>query len=562
MNGDSDIIKNLEYVANAFEEIFGKRLLFIAQVDARRKAVSDIINNDAIFMEKDPNFVLIRMIEETNRQSQNFLTFLRNLRAKRAQIQQLESELSTFVLEQLQRTEEGFGGEDSFDIFWRLYGVIAKNPDKNYIEGFLITPPHPFEFQKALSKLKGGKFARELRKLIEGLTNQESLYLTRYLAEVSNWHNREINTEEVPFFVSKTNSFLYGGGMYLGIYSYFKDKALLSYILKSHAILHLMRYQQELALLEKLKEDVISYHTDADWAKSTSRFMQFYNRINKIADTFASRFGNPATAAKFLENKERFGEWPEKWLEFIESELSEISAPNYRRTQIIQPFVLELERIFGLRLSELRATKKPRLEELKTKLEELIRARTESENVSARSITQASENFKKEFGKRSRNLRRKFEILSNNCIDKMMDFVNAKYNLIERRIRLEIYRRLRNAHAAVKSEKKFVQHSLNTIGQDFEGNLLNPNRFIALLYDFHKLAIITSIASESLRSIGVVLSRRDVLRRIGTLNNYLLAAEKAYTQMDNFILTELGFLVENQEPNVRREEYGRATTRS
>ncbi len=553
MNDEELIVSNLKRVEAILEQVFGNRLSELAKIDARRITISKIISDDKEFLAKDPNIVLIRFIRDNwENTNHNFLLFLRSLRAKKNQIQLFEGELAANLLRELKRTETEFGNEDNFNKLIALYINITTYPEKDYIIGYLKTSPHSKELQNAINSIRNVAIGNHIRETIAALTNEELDYLIKYHNEISFWNNKEAITEDIQFFTAKISSFLYGRGeQYLGLFTYFKDEKLEQMIKSNPAYLQLTRYNLQLLYLRRLKEKIQTYQT-GDW----TQFEEVYNNVKRIADKFVREFGNPKIASELFVEKKEIREYPERWLQDIDAKIAEISSVQYRKTNVIGPFIREIERIFNLRINELRSMAKPEVDELKDAIKSLINL----EKNSAENIIKEATKFREKMRKKLGKLRKDFDAISNRCVDALHDFVEAKIRIIHKGVMPEILLRLKNAKALVKNEGQFVQHSMQVIGPDLERALIDPVRGIALLYDLDKAFRATAGASYNLRSMGNIFTRKDTLRKLDDLNKNLEVAEKAYSDLDRFILTELGFLVQNiTNEEVRREDYGRTT---
>ena len=548
---DEVIIRNMGNISNIFDKIFGEKLSKIAQIDAKRIAVAKIISNDNLFLTRDPNAQLVLLVQNTYRESKgNSLLFLKSLRAKREWIKKFEGELSEYLLSQLERTEKEFGNEESFRILIELYLVVAGNADRDYVVGFIKTPPHQTELRNAVNRIKHLKIKKGIREIIAALTEEELTYLTRYLAEVASWHGREAITEDIEFFKRKANSFLYGQAEpYLGLLSYFKDEKLEQ--LKSNpAHLQLDRYNLMLLYLRRLRNKISAYKT-GDW----TQFEEVYNNVKKIANTFIREFGNSEIGQELFEEKKEFREYPERWLYDMDREIAEISSPQYRKAKVIVPFIAEIERIFNLRINELRNTAKPEIAHLKEALKPLIKL----EKNSSDNILKETSNFRRKMRERIKNLRNEFDALSNIAIDALYDFVNTKDRIVNQDIRQQVLFRLQNAQAFVRKEKQYIQNSLQTIGPDLEVTSNDPIRNIALLFSFDKAFRATAGTGYNLRSIGAIFTQRSIFRKINELNRSIETADRGYSKLNSFITEILGFLVQPSS-QVRREDY--ATTRT
>ena len=263
MTEDNDlVIENLKRAVSIFEEMFGERLTELAKIDARRVSILKLMHDDKEFLVNDQDASLVRIIKETWKMSnKNFLAFLRSLRSKKIQIRIFESELASYILSELDRTETEFGGD--FSKLIDMYINILTFPEENYIVSYIKTPPHRAELENAISKIKNKKIADVIRKAIIDLINEEMEYLVRYLDEVSSWNNKEAITEDLQFFTAKVSSFLYGRGeQYPGLFTKFKDEKLEQTIKSNPAYLQFSRYNLQLLYLRRLREKIKTYQQE------------------------------------------------------------------------------------------------------------------------------------------------------------------------------------------------------------------------------------------------------------------------------------------------------------
>ncbi|MBI2101216.1 hypothetical protein HYT53_01270 [Candidatus Woesearchaeota archaeon] len=564
------ILKNLEEAEAIFKELFEKRLDEVAKLDAKRIEISKAISNDKEFYAKDPNLLLIGLIENTYRESKgNFLLFLRSLRMKRAWIERLQGELPQDVLKQLQRTEAEFGNRDTFRILIQLYLHIIQNADKDYIVGFMRTEPHPLELRSAISYIKNKTLANRIREAISALTKEELDYLVKYHREITLWRSKEVVTEDIPFFVLRTRIFIEGGERgYLGLFSIFKDEKLRQKLVSSPAFLRLMRHKEQAAFLMKLRNDVMSYKTDPKWEK----FLKFYDDVEKIADELRNKFGNPEVdygllgaiyshlgkkeiASELFENKSKFRQFPQKWLEYFNNLLWLVNSKENKRKHVIEPFINEMDRIFGDRIHELIVMTLPEISQLKDALTPLIKL----EKNSFDKIMEETADSRKNARKRLQKLREKFDDASDRCIDALTDFAEAKYRIVNVEIMQEILLRLKNAKTYAQNEGQFGRHSLQVIGDDLEKAVSNPIKGLTLLYNFDKASRATINVSYNLRSIGNIFTRKEILAKLEELNRYMETTSRTYHKLEGLINTNLQFLFEpKSEEQSKGEEYGKS----
>ncbi len=547
-NENDAIISKLKQVDTILDQVFGDRLSKIVEIDARRIKISKVIGTNENLLSNNPNLKLILLIQNTYKEiNGNLLLFLRSLRAKRTWVKSLDGELSNYVLNQLERTETEFGYKESYKLFIEIYTKILVNQDREYIIGFLKTSPHPAELKNALEGIKNKKTVNKIREAIFALTNEELDYLVKYHEEINSWKNKEVITEDVQFFNAKINSFLYGKiEKYIGILSYFKDEELGQIILKNPAYLQLTRYNLQLIYLRRIQKKIESYKT-GDW----SQFNDFYTNIKKIAGTFVREFGNNNVAEWLLQGKDSIREYPQRWLQEIDKKILEVSSVKYRKVNVIVPFIKEMERVFNLRIDRLINKTSPEINDLKEALKPLIKL----EKDSADNIMAEIAKYRKGIKKILEKIRKDFDVINNRCVDSLYDFYKAKIDVIDGDIKPEIKNLLANAKVSNENEKQFLQYLLKTTGNDLEITSTDPKRVIGLLYSLDKADRALKTTGYSLRSIAMMITKEQILRKIGNLNKNLEITEKAFNNLDMFIMKKLKFLIE-QDKDTNKEQRG------
>lgn len=551
INENDIIISKLKRVDTILDKVFGDRLSKIAEIDAKRIRISKVINTDEKILSNSPDLQLIMLIQNTYKEiNGNPLLFLRSLRAKKEWINSLDSELANNLLYQLGRTEIEFGNKESFKILIDIYIILVKN-DKHYIIGFLKTPPHTAEFKNSLENIKNKKIANKIKNVILALTNEELDYMIKYNEEINSWENKEAITEDVQFFSAKINSFLYGRDEnYLGISFYFKDGELEQTILKNHAYLQLTRYNLQLLYLKKIAKKIESYKT-GDW----SQFNDFYGNIKKIAGTFIREFGNENVAEWLLKGKDGIREYPQRWFQEINQKILEVSSVQYRKVNVIVPFIKEMKRIFNLRIHELTNKISPEIDDLKEALKPLIKL----EKDSASNIISEIAKYRNGIKKRLEKIKKDFDAISNRCIDSLYNFYKAKTDVIDVGVKPEIKKSLANAKAFNENEKQLLQYITKTAGNDLEATSTDPKRVINLLYGLDKANRAFMNTGYNLRSIVMMLTKEEILRKIDNLNRNLEITEKEFDNLNKFIMEKLIFLIEEEANKQQRGvDYGRS----
>lgn len=557
------------------DEIFDTRVEDVARIDTKRVQVQEGLRDENKFIERDLNTQLIRLIENTyNLESKgNSVLFIRNLRRKREWIKaSFKGKLAESVLHELDRTERHFGPQAAVAVLLNLYALTAaKEADKAYVVGFLKTPPHPDETRNAVNTLTNKKVADNIRQAIASLTSEELEWLVRYLAQVKAWEGSESVNEDIPFFDLEIKSMLYGGRGFRGLVSDFNDKEIEHRSTSNPAYLQLTRFPRFLMYLGRIRDKIAGYLKD-EWVG----YEEVIRNAKKIANNLKAEFGNAEIADGFLEKiqfkKGFFGkgkarrQFPAELLQYFNERLAEFSSRDYRRAKVIFPFIKEMERIFSLRIEQLRSGKQTDVKGLKDALWPIVN----SERYSAENILEETKRARDRIKGKIERLRAEFEYLSGNCLDASRDFFYARWQTIDLGIRKQILFRLQNALAYAKRLMPYVKHARQIADADLEVTTAIPAYGISLLSNLANASQLAEGVSENARSIADIFTERSIQEKIKELNTYMEIVEREYKVLDQFMENNLKFLISQagQETSVptqsslvseRREEDGRTT---
>lgn len=544
----AEILESAEAALREAEEVLESRLAKIIEVDKKRVGAEKIFEeNPNLLLEQ--NSKLKEIVTGTYRENRgNPLLFVRGLRVKRAWVQNLRGETSYAVLKHLNRTPAEFGDERFFGTLIDLFmmaGEAAGERDRAEGQGafdaervvqFIKTESNRNGILAALQHIKNRKAAERIRKAILELTNEEMEYLVRYENQAHSWHSREVVTEDMPFFISKANLFLYGQTEdYKGLLSYFKDDRMKDLMSSNAALLQFRRYQRQLAYLAGLRNRISTYRS-GNW----EQFNEFYRKIRKTADTLADYFGNQEMASELLRKKDIIGEYPEKWEEYLNAKILELSSVAYRKRMIIE-FIKGMEGIFSLRMGELRASKGSEIPNLMDSLRPLVTM----EKKTASSILNEIRESGRRAGKRNQKLREDFEILSNRCVDELLGYVQEKQRLIDHGIIGGLNSMLRKALRQSNEELRLMASASAT-------------SVVERLYTFARLSRITAAIGADERDMVSMPAKKDSLGMISQLSLRMRDLEEVYAELDKFISGELGLLIiESPEPEKEAIDYGR-----
>jgi len=523
------IIAEVEKTLQKMDDIFDNRLVLISNMDKKRIEIEDaLIKNKYVL--QDSNSKLMRFIARVyNENKGDFLLFLRSLRTKMPWIQSFRNESSDTILKQLGRTQVEFGDEKHFSILIDLYNLIIKAKlkgekekpvDTGFLIGFIKTEANRNAIDAAIGEIRNRKVEEQIRKAIHNLTNEELGYLLRYTSEVQSWNSKEAIKEEIQFFISRTLLFLNGQK---GLVSYFKDERLEKMMRTNAIFLQLMNYNRQILYLEQLRAKIFSYQT-GEW----NQFEEVYKNIEKIAMVLINKFGNTGLASYLVKEKKTIGEYPERWFLDLTQKINEMRSPEYRRRIIVQ-FAREIEKIFILRMEELRKSQEPQISDLLNALNPLIKL----EKNAAGKILDEIMDIKKKNESRLKELRNEFEILSDKCSDGLYSFIVEKNRLIDKDITDRIRNLLNNALSNSRKEQKILDFAAKTSGS----NLTFSS--VWLLVAFDKLAKATEAISKNEQELLVMFTREDVINKIEQLSAKMRDVEMAYNILNNFITSRL-----------------------
>ena len=554
---DDIIVENMERASRIFDRIFRERMDKVADVDAKRMQVKDGLSDENKFLAMNPNTQLIQLIIDTYNVEckNNLILFMRSLRAKRNGIRQrFNGELAEFVLRELERTEREFGPEGSFEILLNLYLKITKNPDRNFVIGLLTTPPGSDKLRDSINRLKNAKVKSRIIKAIAGLANDELKYLIIDFNQIKGWENKESVQEDVPFFDGEINSMIDGGRGYKGIRTDLNDEALALRIRSNPFYLQINGYRRFLFYLVSIRNILIKNPNDP-----FEGFNEVWNKIEEHANRLKRFFGATETVASeiadyLLELKKSGRQFPQELLNKFNEWITNLSDRRYRQSYIVMPFIKAMEGIFSARIRELGAQEKSEVSDLKDALQPIIK----SEKYSADNILEKSTRAKKRMRKRIESLRFEFEYLSDNYIDSLLEFIEAKTRIVHQDLRREILVRLINGQYFSRDVKKYVSSTTQVMGSDLETSVMNPIKGAALLFALDKASRVAEGVSHNLRSIGKLFSKKTIKKKIDELNQYMENCEKDSEVLIKFIEANLGFLlpVKGEQEN-RRDENGR-----
>ncbi len=549
--GKTKTIEIGEHTVKELEDILKDRLTRIIRIDLKRIEIEKWINNDNLFL--DFNSKLKDFVLNTYKENKgNFLLFLRELRKKKPWIQNSKGELSEFILKQLSRKQVEFGDERHFSVLINLYNIIAaarsgknandgKNPiDMNYVISFIKTEQNRNTINDSINMIRNKKIAEQIRKAITDLIGEELDYLVRYSHEVHSWNSREVLREDLPFFSSKMKLFLYGQNYeYKGILSYFKDERLKKILASNAVFLQFIRYNQQLAYLEDLRNKISTSYQSGDW----TQFYGFYNNIEKkTADILLNRFGNPELASEFLKDKPILHEDPNEWMKFFDKKLFDLRSDNYRH-KIIAQLVRELEVVFNLRIRELTSMQKPGFSELFNSLAPLVKL----EKNAATNILGVLKGSGKKTREKIQQLRYEFETLSDNCIDELYSFMMLKRRIIDNNSLPDVHELLNYAYGKSNNELKLYK-------------LAKSSSIVKKLFAFRRLSRITAEIGANERKIIEMVARKDFLSSIKMLSDKMHNVETAYAELINFIKNKLGLFGISIVKQEKEVDYGRTGT--
>ncbi len=557
------IAENLMHLSEDLEKTFGSLLNKIYMIDEKRKIIENDINDDNTFLSRHPDIQLILFIQDVYRKSfRDPILFLRNMRTQKEQIRQnFQGELAEFVLRQLERTERKFGPEERIGILFQLWGEVdSKEVTKDRVVGFIKTPPHQQDIRTAINGMTNSKTANRIRTAITNLTNEEMEYLIRYHGEVKSWENSEFMTKNIEFFQIAANNILYSmSAQHPGLVSIFTDEKLKKMLAASHAFLLLTRYNLMLLYLKNLK-DSIEKNLEVGFEVVKARNAQ------KIYDTLVNQFGNAEAASdffreiqfkkKFLRRGKAERQYPAELLKFFEQTIAKVSLIQYQRTKVIEPFMMEMDRILNIRISQLSGGITGPVENLKYALMPLIK----SEMSSATRILAQAVRIKERIKRKIDYLRIEFEYLSDRCIDALYEIIEAKSRIFDLGLHKQILPHAKKALESSTQASKFGNYALriaNVGNADLEVDLLEPSTRDAMFFAESQEYRGSMASTYELLSVAQLLTKSDTKSLIINFNVVIKVAEERYDELNMFIEKNLKFLLIKQSfEQTRRKQNG------
>ncbi|MAG91225.1 hypothetical protein CMO83_00950 [Candidatus Woesearchaeota archaeon] len=552
---NKDIEKDIERVLQSFEQLLGTRSEALKRRDSRRIETAKALQDESTFMARNPNLALVGFIQNTLRISNRSpVVFLRNLRTQVPVIRRYPGELCTYILNELAAAEAQLG-ETDFGALAKLHSEIESGKSEEHIVGLLKTPPGSIQLDKEIAGIRDRKVRNKIRAVRAALTDDEVTYLERYQKQVRSWQQRGISPQDA---IRETKVFLNGGVPgYLGLLSHFHDEELEERLKSNPAFLALFRHESMPIYLTRLRDKVATYEREGGWED----FDDYYRNIPRISKVFIEEFGNTKIADLLKWEKKRIRENPKAWVEFLDKEIREVTAPGYLAEHVIGPYIFALYSIFGQRIAELKARKKPELADLKDALDSFFGFYKKL----ARKIIKKAASMRRDARSELKKLRKAYDILNNRCTDALFNFSMAQIKILHQDLKNEMLRRARNARDFARVTQKYIEKFKQIMGSDVAAASVSPYRGAALLFSAERSYWVAQGITANLRSIRSLFSWDKMSKKIDELNTYLVIAEKRFDELDKFIKENLQFLAPQQlikDQTRRLDIHGRPATRT
>ncbi len=248
-----------------------------------------------------------------------------------------------------------FSKHEEPEIFGQLRGIMN---NLQLITTYLKT--HYDEVLRILDTFKDKKKATELRRIIIVLSNLESEELTKCIDDVRNWPYRSDRVAYgIRLFMERAKLFFnggqskYDGKMFLGFNSHFRDKELVSEMIRSPEVRRLIYYLKEIEFFRMAAYSIRkSVETQGKW----EGFYEFYDNLDRgrnYIQMVRETFGNEDFARLLQAFKEKKHEAPVDWEKELEKLERDLENPVYADKVVIEAAANALVRIFEAKIKRL-----------------------------------------------------------------------------------------------------------------------------------------------------------------------------------------------------------------
>jgi len=230
--------------------------------------------------------------------------------------------------------------------------------NKNKILAISYIKTHSRELITWVDSLKTEKDKDEIRRLIIEISGDLLNEFNKCIVDIDRWKDFRFG-RNFQFFHHRVIVYLRGGKLenenFLGLVRYFKDKSFIADIKKSQALKMLLTYQRQINFFATQRAIVYGSISRKGWEGFRGKDGFFDNLIKgrNYIETVAETFGNNDIANKLEAMYATTREYPEGWVQNLDSILDRITHPSYQNIHVIIPAANDLIQIFEKRRKEL-----------------------------------------------------------------------------------------------------------------------------------------------------------------------------------------------------------------
>ena len=228
---------------------------------------------------------------------------------------------------------------------------------------------HYDELMQKIDRMKYKETAEELRRIVVILSNRETEELLRCINDVKSWPYR--GAYGINLYIERTFLFLnggkskYDGEAFLGFRLHFRDKELVTVLLKAPQFRKLMTYRQEIEFFVEARNAIQkSVETEGKW----EGFYAFYNKLDENIRKVRDVYGNDQFAKILEVFKEKKHEAPIDWENELYMLYEDLIKKAYQL--VVEPAARALIGIFEARIKKIEEGKVSALNELRKLLKE------------------------------------------------------------------------------------------------------------------------------------------------------------------------------------------------
>src|SRR3989338_2449226 len=242
---------------------------------------------------------------------------------------------------------------------------VINNPQ--IVASYIVT--HYTELMQKIDRMNDKKIASKLRHTIMVLSNMEIKELDRCISDVRSWPYR--GAYGINLYIERTFLLLnggkskYDGEAFLGFRLHFRDKELVTVLLKAPQFRKLMTYRQEIEFFVEARNAIQkSVETEGKW----EGFYAFYNKLDENIRKVRDVYGNDQFAKILEVFKEKKHEAPIDWENELYMLYEDLIKKAYQL--VVEPAARALIGIFEARIKKIEEGKVSALNELRKLLKE------------------------------------------------------------------------------------------------------------------------------------------------------------------------------------------------